>query len=615
MNPVLLKKITINMRTPIQKIRFCCFVFSLFSGVFAHAQDGQNYLEKSIDAHQAFIEYVQSFQNPDFISKEIIENAKSRFDATIQYLDLTAKNGNATQIKAARYFKSMSAMRWARFLAFGKDKKAALAVIQPAMPDLETWKPQDFPLTYQKGEKVFVQKHEPFLEAQNLAFVNYAEWIFEVEKKEVDAKTYVQRALQSRWLNNWTRFAAQFFQTKIEHTSLEYPKVLSELLKQYKNLTNEEKNIVQKTGEGSPLYVARQFRLILEAQNNKKTSKVYPDFAASCATAAKELMKYSTEKVGDDVITQLFEYAVKGGFATDEALAFAKSKLYIQNIKKDILFPFDSVKFVEQSVLPLGRLVLEKKFPAVEQSADCSAKNTLAALYQTFKDVETAKKIFKLAKECEQKIAEEKRRDDAKFNFMFGVYPITLATTKFTNIGGHVDFRFKKNAHSFGYNIVKDKRDYGVLASNIEQKMNWSGFKMRYAFKHFSTQFSKIYWGGMFTYAQKESFTTENQTLAYMTATVTENNQRITAEFLPTEKQYEVMGIIGFQALKKLVATDFHIGLGGSFNQFDGGNARYWEKTGVTYSDNEFISKKRATVFYPQVRVAWSIGLNFGKPR
>ena len=87
-------------------------------------------------------------------------------------------------------------------------------------------------------------------------------------------------------------------------------------------------------------------------------------------------------------------------------------------------------------------------------------------------------------------------------------------------------------------------------------------------------------------------------------------NQR----FETVDRQYELMFVTGAQLLAKVIGTDISIGIGGTINEFDGGNETYWNNNSYEIAD-PLINGRDEINFYPQFFVNWSIGLNFGKKR
>ena len=129
---------------------------------------------------------------------------------------------------------------------------------------------------------------------------------------------------------------------------------------------------------------------------------------------------------------------------------------------------------------------------------------------------------------------------------------------------------------------------------------------------------SGAYSGFVLGYAEKNHY---NEDFDYRDVIISDVNDKSTGlpvafnqRFETVDRQYELMFVTGAQLLAKVIGTDISIGIGGTINEFDGGNETYWNNNSYEIAD-PLINGRDEINFYPQFFVNWSIGLNFGKKR
>ena len=270
----------------------------------------------------------------------------------------------------------------------------------------------------------------------------------------------------------------------------------------------------------------------------------------------------------------------------------------------------------------LGILILDKLTVGLSET-NCEALENYSKDYAFFgndgkssdlkKKVETCVKKRQIEKERqdaerkkeEERLKKENWRREHPFN-MFLAFDLTPLLQSTQNLGGHIDFRFSKIGHSFGYTMFKEKKD---LNSDSQK---WSGYKAFYALKSYPNKYNGGYSGFFFAYADKTFFPIVNATITPSDGTKPLVNRTVIAR----DKQYEVMVNAGVQVMLGIVGVDLYAGFGGSFNQFSIEGVP--DLTKVTFSGGEnkfFEMRTKAESFNFKVRLGMTMGLNFGSKR
>jgi hypothetical protein len=581
------------------------FCVSVVLPLSSYAQTPEKDLENAIEHYNALRALMTGVSKPAAVTPDLQRNVKERHDKGLTLLDNVISTGTAEQIKTARYFAFNLKYKYAFLFGIKGENTTAYNAMKAIKNDLPLYtQANNFPFRYRKEEKNFIVKYDDFSSTIGEFYTGYSELALKNKNLE-ESFDYARKAYNFANKSAWLHYIAlnQLIITLIEKKeyNADLARYAMEQIQWYaQKLKAEDHAIIDENKFATPLSRSRTLKTVLD-----KT----PDFADRfrvCGEAAKVLM--NQKKRDDSHILDFFEIAIKEAVTLNEAIDFAKSRLDAKN-REFATSKVDENQFVTR-LKQLGRDAIDRRYPNVTTAADCSAMTTVAELYEKFEAKDKARRLRDGADACAKKQRREQWKRDNPFNVYLGIYPFLLmAKVEDMDFGGHLDFRGGRNAHSLGYTLVQNKRDYTIIMNGLENtedsKVYWDGFKARYAYKHFA-QKGGTYMGLMLTYADKK--------YKSILSDVTINNRTLNAAFNATEKQYEAMYIFGIQILGKGVGMDYHLGLGASYNEFNGGNATYWKKEGTTIA-NSFLTKRPQRAVYPQFRMAYSIGLNFGRKR
>ncbi|MBL7809655.1 MAG: hypothetical protein JNN28_17675, partial [Saprospiraceae bacterium] len=204
--------------------------------------------------------------------------------------------------------------------------------------------------------------------------------------------------------------------------------------------------------------------------------------------------------------------------------------------------------------------------------------------------------------EAEQRRAA--RKANRHFNVYLGVDVVPLLTSvEKMDFGGHLDLRGRRVAHSFGFSLVNQRKDYN------SNRTKWDGNRYFYTFKVFGKDEDlKGYSGLFFGYADKTF-----ETLLSINATAADGTSRY-LDLTPVDKQFELLWNSGMQALGKPFGLDFWFGIGASYNQLS--FKELDPADGYTFTNHDFFdNRKKLESIQLKMRMGISVGLNFGKKR
>ncbi|MFM2266721.1 MAG: hypothetical protein RL757_161, partial [Bacteroidota bacterium] len=278
-----------------------------------------------------------------------------------------------------------------------------------------------------------------------------------------------------------------------------------------------------------------------------------------------------------------------GVFCVDQIMEKTPSRSELQSLKTDV----DAVS-ANFSQLKEKSTILEQKIAALlekERIAEAKRQADIAA-------AEAARQA-----EAARRAAIEKRKgilSNVYIGLDLGESLKGDATKR--NYGGHIDFRGRRHARSFGFNKVQSKQDFNA------DKTAWSGYRAYFVNKKFS---GNLYQGFLLGYADK----TFGAQTAKVQAVNTTREQTILIK--PSEKQYEFLLMMGSQNLVSVFGMDIWAGIGGSFHDMkvDAAQMELLDKTKFTFTENNegfFKLRQNTQTFHPIIRMGISLGLNIG---
>lgn len=604
-----------------------------------HAQDQNDKdLEAAVKIYNDLNDIVDKLHVPNDVTAEIKADYDKRSVIAINLLDGVITNGTTDQKKTAAYFKvNMKYLHIFIMQIEGRNAESGKEV-ELIKTEFESYADASkFPLRYKFNEKNYIIEYKNF----EPTFAEYLTLMTELYTnlgRREEQYAYAKRCYNYSYTANWYKYIAankivDYWGRKGGNDAEEVEFTLIQLRLYIKDLIESERKGANDFKLGGPSIAETTLTKVL----NRKSS--FPNKGNLYGEAAQLLD--GGQYIFDDALLSYYEAAVDEGVYLDEALEFCKIHMDEDEIVLDEYFDFDYSEFIEVNRL-VGVKTLDK-MAAKMSLTDCEKYASLASDYTFFSEDALAAEMTAKKDIClnDRKIAEEKRRVEAAiaeqkrleqeridakrrkreeyrynhpFNTYIGFYPLPMMTAvDKMDFGGHIDFRFKKVAYSFGFNFIQRKQDFTNYTFNTsvaddDKKQYWDGYKARFALKFFGDKYNRTQYAGlMLSYANKSYGTIQSD---YTDNGVYVYNPDPRTIFKPTSRQGEAYLIFGMQALGKGIGTDYQMGIGVAVSQFDGGNER-WHKDGVVIN-NTFIDKRQTLGIYPMFRLAWSIGVNLG---
>lgn len=576
--------------------------FSLLTCTSLWAQTPKENLEKAVEIYNASRTY-QDQLNPKTISDEEVGVVKSRMDQGIALLEKVLREGNSDQIKVARYFKTNFLYTYFYTLGMKGRNAEAFELNKQFEADITRYSATDFPMSYDYFEKKYSIKWENFAHTQAEYYTGFAEICYNLGKLQ-DAVRIARIALNHPEVSPYLKYISA-------------NKILDAQAKDNKLITESERLDFQL--QSMQLYdIQEEANKQVIKDNNYPTTKRgasalvaamqtdnSPAMQTRCASAAILAAKYENSR---EYAFKLFDYCYKNKYAASDDFHNAA----LQLAKTSFSTGTPETRANAQTIGDAALTALVAKV----SSSDCEKFRQYAADYQAIGLASKGQSLeqraltcIKAREEAARKAAaaqrKQARRANRNFNMYLGVDVIPLLTSvEKMDFGGHVDFRGRKVAHSFGYSMVNLRKDYN------SNRTKWDGNRYFYSFKIFTKDGDEQAYSGLyFGYSDK---TFEN--LLSITATSEDGSDIRTLDITPVDKQYELMWNSGMQALGKHIGVDVWFGIGASYNQLSFKELNPVD--GYTFTGNEFFdNRKDLESINLKMRMGLSIGLNFGKKR
>ena len=577
--------------------------FSLVSILPALAQTPKENLEKAVEIYNADRTY-QAELNPKTITEEQVGVVKSRMDKGVALLEKVIREGNADQIKVARYFKTN--FLYSYFFTLGmKGRNAdAYALNKEFEADIMRYTSADFPMSYDFFDKKFTIQWENFSATQAEYLTGFSEICHNLGKYS-DAIRFARLALTHPGVSSFLKYISI---NKIIDASLKAPGLLSDAerldaaLQSIQLYDSQDEAAKQAIKENNFPTTGRSAESLVIAMHTDNS----PAMQLRCATAAPLAAKY---EVSQDFAVEMFHYCYKNNYAG--AVDFHVAAL---QLSKTV---FTSGKPDKRArAQTLGDAALTALVSKIS-SSDCEKFKQYALDYQAIglasKGLALDKRFascMKLREESARKAEAARRKHMRRANRNFNVYlgidvvPLLTALEKM-DFGGHLDLRGRRVAHSFGFSLVNQRKDYN------SDRTKWDGNRYFYAFKIFSKKDNTPTYSGLyFGYSDK----TFEELLSISATSEDGADYKYFDRFTAVDKQYELMWNSGMQALGRPFGVDFWFGIGASYNQLS--FKELDPADGYTFTGHEFFdNRKKLESINLKMRMGISVGLNVGKKR
>lgn len=567
-----------------------------------HAQTPKENLEKAVENYNG----TRAFQ--DGLSVKTVTDAdvatiKSRMEQGLALLDKVMLEGNADQIKVARYFKTN--FRYIYLFTLGMKGRNADAYELNKLfeADMIRYSEADFPMSYEFFDKKYNIKWENFSTTQAEYLTGIGEICFNLGKTQ-DAVKFSKLALNHPGVSTFLKYIAvnkildAYGKDNSVVTRTEYLDYALMSIQLYDQLDTPSKQTVKDNNYPTTLKGSSILQQVLETEKN-------PAHLARVATAAPIAARYEKTKA---YALDMFEYCYRNNYNANEAFHNAALELAREQ------FPLAA-----SAIRPAYQAMGDKALTALVGKiypTDCEKYGQYASDYKAIglstKGIDLEKKQATCTKKREEENKRreaEQRRAARKANRFFNVYlgldviPLITSVEKM-DFGGHLDLRGRRVAHSFGFSLVNQRRDYNSSGTR------WDGNRYFYSLKLFGKNpKSPAYSGFYLGYADKTF-----EVLEAVSVTAKDGSGLRTLNLTPVDKQYELMWNSGVQGLGKVFGADFWFSIGASYNQLS--FKELDEPDAYTFDNNDFFdNRNKMESIQFKMRMGISVGLNMGRKR
>jgi hypothetical protein len=514
------------------------------------------------------------------------------------FLDKTIQEGNADEVKTARYFKTNFTYQYIFTLGMKGNNDAAYPLVKSIEREMTSYTASDFPLRYVFFGKNFVIKWDDFAPTQAEYYTSYGEIAYNLSDYPA-AIRFTKLALAHPNTGDWLKYVSinKLLDIHGKNNTLlsetEYIDYAAQAVIFYHNLNEEGKKTVVDYNYPTD---KRGVNIVLD--NALKNVPAALERVVSTAVAASQGVQFEKN-------LQLFDLAYRNKLPTDasfhtSAESFARKAFSTFPTKATIL----------------GIMATDRMAAALATS-NCAGYSKIIENYTFWKETTKASTYTKKREEClaneekARKKAERKaKRANGHFNLYAGAYILPLIKSNPTrDYGAVINFAGKKTAWEFSYlkiNINKENvqdltlRDVDAKQSDISR---WNGF-----YAHVQPKFMMSKGGGyvglLMGYASKE----------FEPLTVNVSNpqtQTFSSEtFNPTAKQYILMGNFGGMMLLRGFGLDLYYGIGATYSQWKLGNSLDNDANTI---ENIVLENRKDSYFGIIMRLGMTMGINFGR--
>ena len=587
------------MKKLLKNAATCASMF-LFLIASAKAQTPAENLQNGVEMYNAMREYMTGFNNKT-ITYDHLSDLKFRMEKGVVIMDKVIREGNADEIKSARYFKSNFKYEYGFALGMKGENAKAFDVMKEIEKDVTALTSDQFPLRYVYFDKNFVINWDNFAQTQAEYYTGFGEIAYNIGKYDEAARlTWIGLAHPNSGV--WLKYVAV---NKMLDISAKNPASLSETERQdYAlqsiKLYDEQPEDSRKTiTEYEYPTVKRGVSMLLDhtLKNN------VPLAVARCAEAAPLAGKYM---LADSKVLQLYEICYRSSHS-GSAVFHRTAEEYARTLMSSdrIRAEFVAVAAIER----LGRMTAE---------TDCAGFQQIASLYAFWKKTDKVNEFNQKAEDCaknaetaRKKAEKAARRADNNFNLYTGgyIFPLFQSNAK-RDYGAVINFSFSKVAWEFSYlKINQNKENIFDLAirdvdgADQDNLSRWDGYYAHIQPKFYARKREGLYTGLLMGYASKK--------FESMDVNVVRDADGVPsrAKFEPKVTQYILMANFGGMALMKGFGLDVYWGIGAHYGQFEPGTEL--DRNAYTI-DNPLLENRKDNYFGFIMRFGLTMGLNFG---
>ena len=538
----------------------------------------------------------------DKVTNEILENTRVQRNAIVTLLDEVIVIGNAQNISTAKYFRTLAHYEYGYLLGVAAKMNDARFALEVIKSDMLSMQPSDFKKTYKFEGKNYSIAWENIAPTLIEYFTSMSELYYSASNYSESIKMamlsmnfeYTTESLGSKY---WYKYIAAtnylISSSALKTYNAEAAQVAYNQINYYYQMGKDNQELVTNNGL---LGYATGYNFIIGLEQNNKSVVSDGVIYAQTATLLKTLNDNTRAAT-------MYTNALNNGYYN---ASWIEEVYLIANAEKNNA---------------LGLLATEKEAARVS-SSDCPAWREIASKYAQYGNSIKSNQANTTASNCEatakaaqdayeKQQAKQQRKDNLDFSIYAGVYPLPLIIryNKYRDYGavagiGLYDVTIEASYKLINLNhvIYEDLTYQDVDYDGYENY--WDGYRAHIALKFGDRDpYSEgAFYGPLFEVVSRNYLRTTSNVFSADGITYLYET-----DFTPSELSYNLMLNMGARIEENFVMLEMFMGLGASYNQFDGGGIEY--DNDAFFLDNPVLQNRKPTRFGPIIRMGMTVGL------
>lgn len=569
-----------------KKLLVAAVLFFNAAAFFAQTKTERD-LESAVRIYNAMRDFTGALKPATVTDADVASVSKSATDG-LALLDPILKTESGQIAVVARYFRANFLYEEAFVLGMKGRRAESFELLRGIDADMNGFTSSRFPLEYAFEGRNYVVKWENFAPTQGEYNVSMAE-LFNEKKDYDNALAYANKANENgAFLSDYLKTLNNYWIIGIKTERREYDRVALDAaltaLESYQNLEPADRA----TMSGELSKVLESAPALLD-----QTLAANPMLVGNGEPYARTARVLRAE----DRAEQYRAFAAKALRAGYRERSFLTEALSVATSAND---------------RALGNLAADQ-LAALTADDDCPGLADLAGAYTRLGEQAKADFWNKKASQCDR----GRQRDEAEARRDFGLYVGGYLFPLFRRDWGVVAGIMTRKVYiEASYQRENENRDRlwdlrlrGVDGAR-DEKIYWDGYYAHLAInsngKNTGRRGLRPYSGVLLGYNVREYEQIESG--------VFDRNANVDlgkAIFNPVETRYILMLNAGVHSYGKLLAADFFLSAGASYDDFDRGNPDYRDNKTLLY-DSVFLENRRASRFSFMARIGITIGFQVG---
>jgi hypothetical protein len=506
------------------------------------------------------------------------EHIKSKTASGLSKLKPIVEGGSRQEQTVANYFKAN--LQYEQAIAAGKRglQAESISLFKEINTNINSFSSDLFPLEYYFDNRLHIIRWENFAPIQASFNHTMAAHYYKAGNLE-EALPYARKAKNNPYIEQSQLSAADYIVADIKLSKNELDQealnAAVDALDNYINIDSDDRDeLMSKIPEGTATVI-------------RKTLSAEASLSDEGRVPARVAKLYRYEKLNEPYL-EFAAMAIRDGY--DETR-------FAEQTAEDALAAGNNA---------VARLATDKMAESPAE-ADCGTLQTIANNYYNLGLAQEAERFKDKSEKCQVQTQKKERAANRDGGLYLGTYIVPLFRKNWGVVGAIQTKKVLFEASFLDISNRRDKlRDLQLRSINgaDDERIYWDGYYGHIAISRIrgGRPGGRPYAGMLFGYNLREFE-------AFDAEVFDANEQSLgMSEFNPVEKRYILMMNGGLHGYGRFFASDFFIGLGGSFNTFDRGGL---EGDNFSYS-SPMLNSRKANRVSLMVRLGITIGLQVG---